>query len=69
LFAEAIELCERLGAPTFVAATEVQWAQTLLERGRPADKERALTMARRAAITADELGLGRVAELSRRVLG
>ena len=68
LYAEAIDLSERLGAPTFVAATRVQWAQTLLDPRGPHDVTRAKKLAQQALATAEELGLGRVAELSRRVL-
>jgi class 3 adenylate cyclase/tetratricopeptide (TPR) repeat protein len=68
LYAEAIDLSERLGAPTFVAATRVQWAQTLLDPAGPHDVTRARELAQQALATAEELGLGRVAELSRRVL-
>ena len=68
LYAEAIDLAQRLGAPTFVAATRVQWAQTLLDPRGPHDVTRAKELAQQALATAEELGLGRVAELSRRVL-
>ena len=68
LYAEAIDLAQRLGAPTFVAATRVQWAKTLLDPAGPQDVTRAKELAQQALATAEELGLGRVAELSRRVL-
>jgi hypothetical protein len=69
LFTKALDLSERLGAPTFVAVTRVAWATALSDRGEPGDAERAREMATLALATAEELGLGRVAELSRRVLG
>ncbi len=69
LFGQALDLSERLGAPTFVAVTRVAWAEALADRDEPGDAERARGLATQALTTADELGLGRVAELSRRVLG
>ncbi|MGZ8763523.1 MAG: ATP-binding protein, partial [Acidimicrobiia bacterium] len=68
LFGRALALCERLQAPTFTAATQVAWAQALVERNGPGDVARARELAAPALVTADELGLGRVAELSRRLL-
>jgi tetratricopeptide (TPR) repeat protein len=69
LFAQALDVSERLGAPTFVAVTRVAWALALTNRGESGDVERARAMATLSLATAEELGLGRVAELSRRVLG
>jgi tetratricopeptide (TPR) repeat protein len=69
LFTESIDLAERLEAPTFVAETRVRWAETLLDPHGPHDVPRAKDLARQALATAEELGLGRTAELSRRVLG
>ena len=68
LFAQALDLSERLVAPTFVAMTQVAWAQALADRGSAGDTARARELATVALATADELGLARVAELSRRVL-
>lgn len=68
LFGQALDLSERLGAPTFVAVTRVAWAQALKTRGTTGDGERARELATLSLATAEELGLGRVEELSRRVL-
>ena len=67
-YAEAIDLSERLAAPTFTATTRVHWAQTLLDPEGPRDEARAKELAQQALTAAEELGLGRIAELSRRVL-
>jgi tetratricopeptide (TPR) repeat protein len=69
LFAQALDVSRRAGAPTFVAITEVSWAQALVDRGRAEDAERARELATGALTTAQQLGLGRVEVLSRRVLG
>ena len=68
LFARAIDLCERVDAPTFVAGTKAQWAESLLVRDEPGDRERARQLASDALATAEALGLGRTEVLSRRVL-
>ena len=69
LFGQALDVSERLGAPTFVAVTRVAWALALTNRAHVGDAERAREMAALSLATAEELGLGRVAELSWRVLG
>ena len=58
LFGRALDLCERLQAPTFAAVTRVTWAQALLDHGGPGDGDRARELATSASATADELGLG-----------
>ena len=68
LHAEGLDLAERFGAPTFVATGRARLAQTLLDANRPDDVARAKELARLALATAEDLGLGRTAELSRRVL-
>ena len=68
LFGQALDVSKRLGAPTFVAVTQVAWALALINRDQTGDVERAREMATLSLATAEELGLGRVAELSRRVL-
>jgi tetratricopeptide (TPR) repeat protein len=69
LFAQALDVSRRAGAPTFVAITEVSWAKALVDRGRAEDADRARELATSALATAEELGLGRVEVLSRRILG
>jgi hypothetical protein len=68
LFADGVDVAERLGAPTFVATSRARWATSLLDSDRPGDVPRAKVLAEQALVTAEELGLGRTAELSRRVL-
>jgi class 3 adenylate cyclase/tetratricopeptide (TPR) repeat protein/type II secretory pathway predicted ATPase ExeA len=68
LFGQAVDLCERADAPTFLAATRMHWATALLQRDGPGDRERGRELAQAALATAEELGLGWVAELSRRLL-
>jgi tetratricopeptide (TPR) repeat protein len=68
LFGEAVDLCIAAEAPTFVAATRVQWAELCLTRNDPGDGDRALELATQALETAQALKLSRVEVLSRRVL-
>ncbi len=68
-FGDALELSERASAPTFVAATRMQWAEMLLDQGAGGDTARARNLATQARDTAAELGLGRVEQLADRVLG
>jgi class 3 adenylate cyclase/tetratricopeptide (TPR) repeat protein len=68
LFGRSVDLCERAGAPTFVAVTRMHWATALLRRDGPGDREHAAELAGAALATAEELGLGWVANLSRRLL-
>ena len=63
-FAAAIALSERVGAPTFVAASRFERARTLSERGSPGDAERANQLVRQALATAEELGLARLERLA-----
>jgi class 3 adenylate cyclase len=55
-FACAVEIEERLGAPLFVARTQVGWARALIARGRAEDLDRAQTMLGHAHDTAERLG-------------
>jgi hypothetical protein len=55
-FACAVEIEERLGAPLFVARTQVGWARARIARGRPEDLYRAQAMLERAGSTAEHLG-------------
>jgi len=57
--AASIDLCERAGAPTFVAHTKDTWAGILIERG--GDTDRARQLASEALATAEELGMARLA--------
>ena len=64
---DAIRLNDRLRAAPWVAASRLELARVLAERGAPGDGERAAELARRALATADELGMeplaGRAADL------
>jgi class 3 adenylate cyclase/tetratricopeptide (TPR) repeat protein len=68
LFARAVDLSERAGAPTFVAASRIHWAAALRQRGDSQDHARATELATQALTAAEELGLGWVARMSRRLL-
>jgi tetratricopeptide (TPR) repeat protein len=59
-FGEAAATHARIGAPTWLARTHLEWARMLLERGRPGDAERARELLDRALATARELGLAGV---------
>lgn len=56
--AEAIH--SRIGAPTLLARTRLEWARMLLARRQPGDAERGYDLLGRALATARELGLGNV---------
>jgi class 3 adenylate cyclase len=56
--AEAIE--ERIGAPTWLARTRLEWARMLLRRSGPGDTERARDLLTQAFDAAREFGLLRV---------
>jgi tetratricopeptide (TPR) repeat protein len=68
LFAEALDLSERAQAPTYVAMTQSQWAESHLLADREGDADKARSLALQAHETAEALGLGRVEVLSRRTL-
>jgi hypothetical protein len=55
-FAAAAATQERIGAPTLLARTRLEWARMLLARAEP-DAERARDLLRQALATARELGL------------
>jgi class 3 adenylate cyclase len=56
-FAAAAAIHERIGAPSWLAATRLALARVLLNRRRPGDAERAAALLARASATAQELGL------------
>jgi DNA-binding SARP family transcriptional activator len=59
-FAAAGEVHERMGAPTWLARTRLEWARMLLARRRPGDADQAKRLLRQARATAKERGLGNV---------
>lgn len=67
-FAASLELCERAGAPSYHAATQIHWAEALAMRGAAGDGARAREMADAALATAEELGLAYVAKRARRLI-
>lgn len=62
-FEAAIRLANRMGSPPFKAASEVELARTLRQRGREAE-ERVAVLLRDAEETALRLGLSRLARLA-----
>jgi tetratricopeptide (TPR) repeat protein len=59
-FADAAATHERIGAPTWLARTRLEWARMLLTRREPGDAERARELLGRSLETARELGLANV---------
>ncbi len=59
-FAAAEATHDRIGAPTWLARTRLEWARMLLTRRQPGDAERARELVGRGLATARELGLGNV---------
>jgi tetratricopeptide (TPR) repeat protein len=59
-FAAAAETHERIGAPTFLALTRLEWARMLLARRQPGGTDRAGELLGQALATARELGLANV---------
>jgi tetratricopeptide (TPR) repeat protein len=59
-FAEAATTHERIGAPTWLAHTRLEWARMLLARRQPGDAERARELLGQALATARDLGLAKV---------
>jgi len=56
-FAEAAGTHERIGAPTWLARTRLEWARMLLARSTPGDTEQAHDLLAQALATARERGL------------
>ena len=67
-FAAAAGIHHRLGAPTFLARTHLEWATMLLRRRRPGDDERAQELLTQALSVAVDLGLGTVERRARALL-
>jgi DNA-binding SARP family transcriptional activator len=59
-FADAAAIHERIGAPTWLARTRLEWARMLISRAQPGDSERARGFLGQAMQTARELGLANV---------
>jgi tetratricopeptide (TPR) repeat protein len=61
-FEAALDLNIRLQAPPFVARTQFAYAEMLVRREEPGDRERALKLVGEVLETAEELGMRRLAE-------
>jgi class 3 adenylate cyclase len=61
-FEAALAANQRLGARPLAAQTEAEWAELLLQRGGPGDRERATALVHRALETARELGMKALVE-------
>jgi tetratricopeptide (TPR) repeat protein len=59
-FAAAEAFHDRIGAPSWLARSRLEWARMLLARCLPGDVERARRLLGQAVATAQELGLGNV---------
>jgi hypothetical protein len=59
-FAEAGASHQRMGAPTWLARTRLEWARMLLARRQPGDAQRARELLGHVLATARELGLANV---------
>jgi hypothetical protein len=59
-FAAAAATHERIGAPTWLARTRLEWARMLLASQQPGDAERAHDLLDQALATARELGLANI---------
>ncbi|MDQ1514894.1 MAG: hypothetical protein QOE80_724, partial [Actinomycetota bacterium] len=68
-FAAAAATHERIGAPTWLARTRLEWARMLLAHAEPGDGERAHDLLRQALATARELGLANIERGAVELLG
>ena len=59
-FASAAEIHRRIGAPAWLARTQLAWAQTLLESGSSTDRATAERLVHDAVTAAERLGLREV---------
>jgi hypothetical protein len=66
-FEGALEMNARIRSPLWTAHTQHAYAQTLLRRAHPRDRETALTLLDRALATADQLGLTALADRAQRL--
>ena len=67
-FDAAAEFCRRMGLPTWLARSRQEWAEMLVARGAPGDKERAMALAAEALAGAESLGMAGVAARARALL-
>jgi len=67
-YANSLALCERAGAITYLAATQIHWAEMLHKRNEDGDAVRAREFAEAALATATRLGLAYVRRRAEHVL-
>ena len=67
-FEHALEMNSRMGATPWLAHTQQQYAEMLLDHGQPEDRAKALSLLDKSMAIATELGMGSLTErvLSRR---
>jgi hypothetical protein len=68
-FTAALATHERIGAPTWLARTRLEWARMLLARAEPGDGDRAHHLLRQALATARDLGLANIEQGAVEILG
>ncbi len=67
-FLAAVEQCERMGSPTFLALTRYNYAHMLVRRGHRGDLPRARNLLDQVTEVAKAIGYGRVLNLARTLL-
>jgi tetratricopeptide (TPR) repeat protein len=67
-FQDAIEMNTRMGFHPWVALTQLNYAQMLLARDGPADREKARELLAEALAAAERMGMAKVASDSRALL-
>ncbi|MGI8927607.1 MAG: tetratricopeptide repeat protein [Tepidiformaceae bacterium] len=61
-FEDALEMNARMGARPWLARTQHHYAEMLLARGQPGDRERALDLMSKSLETASQLGMAKLVE-------
>ena len=61
-FEDALAFNERMGARPFVAQTQNAYADLLVKRGAPGDREQALELVNQALAAAESIGMTRLAQ-------
>jgi DNA-binding NarL/FixJ family response regulator len=68
-FQDALAMSTRMGARPFTAHTQYAYADMLLRRGGPGDRERAYELLTQSLATAQELGMIHLEQLTRPLVG
>jgi tetratricopeptide (TPR) repeat protein len=63
-FEQSIAISQRIGAPPWVAHARYAWADMLVRRDEPGDRERALALVGEALSAAEQMGMVRLAGLA-----